>query len=625
LDEPRLNSQDIGPPRKIPSMFNLALIAQPWPSLRRPSIQLGALKAYLAGQEPDLNVDAPHLYLDAADAIGIEAYGKIAGSGWAAETVFSALLHPERLDDLAKFFDDRLRERGIRGAPPLERVVDALAQTQARLADEIVSGGYDLVGLTVSLSQLMSSLFLIKELKKRNGQTPIVVGGASCAEELGTSLLRCVPEIDFVVDGEGERPLLELTRYLRGRRAAPPQGVWFRDHAGTIRGVGRDELPSLHELPTPDFSDYFARLKRFSWGRGLTPHIPLEASRGCWWNAAARDDGGCRFCNLNTQWSGFRTKKAKQLAREIQSHLETWEGLDFYFTDNSLPVGVLADALEKAAEMKRDLCFFGELRASVSREKLFKLRSLGFKHTQVGVEALSSSLLRRLHKGITAIQNIQIMRDCEEAGIINEANLILGFPGSDDREAEETLRAISYVAPYFPLNPVFFWLGYGSDVHRRPENYGISRVGPSLYYERLAPELMKNGLEVMIKTYAGDRGAQKKRWRDVKRALDQWRGRYDRAKGVHGGAPLLGYRDGGSFLLITRRYGEGPSEQHRLRGRSRELYLYCATARTMAQVMRRFPNVSEEAAKNFFNDLTNKKLIYQENGKILSLAIRERL
>ena len=538
--------------------------------------------------------------------------------------MFAALLQPERLEELAAFYAARLRERRIKGAPPLERMADGLRESQARVAHEIVSGGHDLIGLTVSFSQLTSSLYLIREIKKRNPQATVVVGGSSCAGELGEGLLRCAPEIDFAINGEGERPLLELTRYLRGYRDTLPPGTRGRSGDGATRGGGRDQMESLQELPIPDFSDYFARVKRFSWARALAPHIPLEASRGCWWDAAnQKGDGGCRFCNLNMQWNGFRKKSGDQVAAEIRGHVRAWEGLDFYFTDNSLPVGVLTRALEQAAELNCDLRFFGELRAPVARERLLKLRSLGFTNAQVGIEALGSSLLRRLHKGVTAIQNIRMMRDCEEAGIINRANLIMGFPGSDSADVKETLRAIPFVAPYFPLKPVSFWLGRGSDVHRRPEIYGIRRVRPNPYYERLLPDLMKNGLQVVAKTYVGDRGLQKKQWSDVERALDDWRRDYERAKRVHGRLPLLGYRDGASFLLITRRYGDRPSEQHRLRGKSRELYLYCATGKTMVEITRRFPNLGAEAVRNFFGDLEAKRLIYQENGKILSLAIRE--
>ena len=40
--------------------LKIALISTPWPLYNRPSIQLGALKAYLKATHPDVEVHADH-------------------------------------------------------------------------------------------------------------------------------------------------------------------------------------------------------------------------------------------------------------------------------------------------------------------------------------------------------------------------------------------------------------------------------------------------------------------------------------------------------------------------------------------------------------------------------------
>ena len=53
------------------------LLSTPWPLYNRPSIQLGALKAFLRKEHPGIGVDAHHFYLQLAKTIGYERYREI--------------------------------------------------------------------------------------------------------------------------------------------------------------------------------------------------------------------------------------------------------------------------------------------------------------------------------------------------------------------------------------------------------------------------------------------------------------------------------------------------------------------------------------------------------------------
>ncbi len=57
----------MSPPR---ASNRLALVSTPWPLYNRPSIQIGALKAYLTERFPDLAVQTYHLYLGIAAELG---------------------------------------------------------------------------------------------------------------------------------------------------------------------------------------------------------------------------------------------------------------------------------------------------------------------------------------------------------------------------------------------------------------------------------------------------------------------------------------------------------------------------------------------------------------------------
>jgi hypothetical protein len=88
----------------------VALVSAPWPLYNRPSIQIGTLKAYLIKNFPKLKVDAPHFFLKVAEAVGYRRYQAISERTWLAETVYAALLYPERLNGIKNIFIKRPRE-----------------------------------------------------------------------------------------------------------------------------------------------------------------------------------------------------------------------------------------------------------------------------------------------------------------------------------------------------------------------------------------------------------------------------------------------------------------------------------------------------------------------------------
>ncbi len=297
--------------------------------------------------------------------------------------------------------------------------------------------------------------------------------------------------------------------------------------------------------------------------------------------------------------------------------------LKFFFVDNILDTGKLNELFSCIRSLDRGFEIFTELRASISRQELIGMRQAGVSQVQIGVEALSTRLLRKINKGTTTIQNIETMKHCEELGIQHLSNIMLGFPGSDAEDVAETLDNLKFVAPYQPLRKVRFWLGQNSPVALNPERYGIRRIANHPYYQRLLPDSLANSLCLMVKTYVGDRTLQKRLWRPVTREIDNWRQHYESLRRHHFPAPLLGYRDGGDFLLIRRRKDSTEVETFRLRGSSRAIYRFCETRRTLAEIRRQFPRFSLDQLQDFISDMVAKRLMFQEGKQVLSLAVNE--
>ena len=84
----------------------VALLSTPWPLFNRPSIQLGTLKAYLQRELPEVKVDAHHVYLGVAEAVGYDLYKSISERSWLSEACYAALLYPEREETVRSFWSE---------------------------------------------------------------------------------------------------------------------------------------------------------------------------------------------------------------------------------------------------------------------------------------------------------------------------------------------------------------------------------------------------------------------------------------------------------------------------------------------------------------------------------------
>lgn len=597
-------------------MFRIALISMPWPLFNRPSIQLGALKSYLASQDDALDISTYPIYLEVAAQIGFELYHEISKHSWITEAIYASLLFPEKNTSIHSLINKQKRSKKYKLHFDLSALKSKLSDHHEAFIRSRDWRQFNLIGFSICLNQLTSSLYAIRTLKARFPEITIVAGGSSCSGEMGRAILSSLPEIDFVVSGEGEKPLLSIVRLLKGKVDKPGPGVFYRNSQGMVSGGSYDEINALSSLPPPDYGDYFNLLQDISPRIPFLPVLPVEFSRGCWWRK-------CRFCNLNLQWHSYRKKSVPQMVREIKDLTDRYPSIDLAFTDNALPPHQGPELFTALTTLEKDLGIFAELRAGQSAQALALMREGGLKTVQIGIEALSSSLLKRMGKGTTALQNIETMRHCEELGIIQSGNLITMFPGSSPAEVKETLDALDFVWPFYPLKMASFWLGYGSPVFCTAKEFGVKRTGNHhLYKSFLSKELFAR-LILIQQAHRGDRSRQYTLWRPVAKKVEMWRKDYFLLRNQYPSQPLLSYRDGGRFLSIRQIRSDGSVQIHRLHGPSRNVYLYCTTIKSLKDIKEGFPGCSLESLQKFFNELVQKRIMLKENDQYLSLAVRE--
>ena len=617
--------------------LRVALISQPWSTLARPSPAIGALTAYLRARAPEVDVTPRHDYVHVAHAIGPSLYELVAEHAYrVGELLYAASLYPAKRSDVVAFCARELARVTERPASAIsahctsweqliDRTIDVLAAATARLVDQTAED-HDLIGLSTSFGQVFANLALARQVKDRAPRCAIVLGGSSVSHRVGPSLLSEYPFVDYIVQGEGERPLAALVAGLAqgDLPMSPIPGVLGRGWRPDGARSGSSEVEQLDELPDPDYDEYagLAAEYQVSWT------VSIEGSRGCWWDrvhAAGNPRATCFFCNLNVQWSGFREKTPKRVVAELSRQSDRYRTTRFFFVDNIQRHRDLDELSGGLSSLGRDLAFFTELRANARPGDIVKLWEAGLEIAQVGIEGLSTRYLARIGKGTSTILNLQAMKTLAELGIRNESNLIVDFPGSIQADVDETVRNIlDFAITYQPLSPTRFHLGLGSTVATQPEDFSVSAIRNADFYRNALPEDVWRRIHLLDLSFDCSAVAD---WSPVEAACAAW----TEAHANRGGEHLLEYRDGGTFLRITDRRRQRDQIGNRRRqtditltGRGRSLYLFCMQIRSIKDVLGKFSGHGDfdaSACEAFVGAMVERKLMFREGAKVLSLAL----
>jgi ribosomal peptide maturation radical SAM protein 1 len=364
--------------------------------------------------------------------------------------------------------------------------------------EELLLGDHDILGVTSSFMQTQPSIALAKRFKTLRPSTSVVFGGSNAFGVMGAEVLRQFECVDVVVHGEADDLVADLVRTLRGvegYRLANLRGISYRAKGVIIDQSSGATMPNVETLPVPDYMDYFARLHRLeaSYGDSGLPHfVPFETARGCWWGAKSH----CTFCGLNADRMTFRSK-SPDAALELIRELRRRHGLDrFFAVDNIIDHRYYETLLDRLAKEPGSLLVHYEIKSNLTRHQVEKLARAGVRKVQPGIESLSTSALKRMRKGVSAIQNVMALKWLTEYDMQVTWFILYGFPGEDAEPYYEMARLIPklvHLVPPRELAPVY--LERFSPYHAQPASFGIRLTGPASWYHDAFPQVPPSALE----------------------------------------------------------------------------------------------------------------------------------
>jgi ribosomal peptide maturation radical SAM protein 1 len=453
------------------------LIVPPFHDLNRPSLGVHILQA--CAHAAGLRVSVLYANLSFGALVGEHVYNSFGD--------FTSSLSGERLFAPAAYgIPSAARTPGPsangqspvpgRGLSNLTDLADLqqLAEVWAdAVADAVARLDVRVVGCTSMFQQTSTSVALLDRIKRLRPDLTTIIGGANCENEMAEGIAGLSPSIDVVFSGESETSFVATLRQILAG-ACP------------LRIVYGEACRDLDAVPTPTYAEYFEQLARTmpDSEAASSTVLPAESSRGCWWGQKHQ----CTFCGLNGSTIAFREKSPDRVIEELRTLVDTHPTRSLTMADNIMPYTYFRTLIPRLPDEVPDVSIFYEQKANLSLEKVVALRRAGVTSIQPGIEALSTCLLRRMDKGVTAAQNVALLRYARAVKMGVAWNLLAGFPGDHLDDYEETLRLVPLLRHLHPpsgVSPVS--IERFSPYFERPGQYGITNIRPIEAYVRVFP------------------------------------------------------------------------------------------------------------------------------------------
>ena len=329
-------------------------------------------------------------------------------------------------------------------------------------------GNTDLMGFSIYKELDLPVITLIQRESRRRGYGVPMVAGGSHVDSLPPELKS---EIDYLIYGEGELPLLFLCRAIvKGEKKSWIPGIGYHDKKG-----GWVKINSLyHSLdihPPPDLEGF--NLNRYTYNTHTNwreTTIPYQFIAGC--------PHDCAFCNSPIRRK-YKLKDPSLIGRDLSQLYHNHGVNHFFFLNNLFNVlkgyteQVLDELIGTGIEWYWTDCCYPR---RMTRETLVKMRRAGCDYLTWGLDTPSERLGKLYNKGLPREEVREILKTAAEVGIHNHVNLIAGMPHETEEDLDEIIQFLKANRKWIQCVGVKTFQYFSkSDMGLHPEKYGLIR------------------------------------------------------------------------------------------------------------------------------------------------------
>ncbi len=331
-------------------------------------------------------------------------------------------------------------------------VIDAqpLGWTYEELAAQVATRSFDVAGITAMTFTLIDVVQTCRVIRQVRPSAKIVLGGPHVHLYPNETLSR--PEVDFLIQGEGEIAFAELLDKLHQPELWPDiKGLVYLDGDGKM--IDNGIAPSTKDLDNLGFpARHKVDVKLYTSLLGRDDVITtMFTSRGCPYR--------CTFCDrpYSPVISGFRWRSARHVADEMEECVRLGINEAFIYDDTFT---VRKDrVLELCNEIgKRKIKFRWDVRAHVNTIEPGLLRAMaaaGCDRIHYGVESGNDRMLKVIKKNSTVERIKNAFRWTQEAGMETLAYFIIGQQTETRADIEDSIRLARELNPNYVHFTIF--------------------------------------------------------------------------------------------------------------------------------------------------------------------------
>lgn len=328
--------------------------------------------------------------------------------------------------------------------------LDLIARGTSSVQDEMeVIERADLIGIGATSMSWPTALEVIKQIRGRRIDTPIVVGGIH-PTMFDQYVLAAFP-IQFVVRGEGEIAIVALVEALeRGNGFHEvPNLSWKTGDGKIIRNpihalIKKTALP---EFPVPDYSDL---------PNGVYQALSIESSRGCVFD--------CSFCSTSYRrtWRGISPEEFVDRLEIIMPMVSRTSAHNIHIIDDEFSMNVkratkIAEIIS-ARGMTPGLVF--DSRANdIADEAYVEAIAPHTVQFLIGAECGYDEGLELIGKGTTCEKLETAAKILKKYGIADRADFsfVLGLPWETRVEVEKTITFATRLHATYGVRILLQW------------------------------------------------------------------------------------------------------------------------------------------------------------------------
>lgn len=329
-----------------------------------------------------------------------------------------------------------------------------------RIVADIYRRRPDVIGFSVYIWNVEETLPIVRMLKQVLPETKIVLGGPEVSYDTRAYMER-VPEIDVIVQGEGEATFHEvLHRFEAKRDLYQVAGLVYRDNEGVHQNPPRNKL-TLDDIPSPyvDEVDFHALQNRV---------VYFETSRGCPFS--------CQFC-LSSIETGVRyfslDRVTAELTKLIDGGIRTIKFVDRTFNLNREYALSLFQFL---IEHRRETVFQFEITGDILPREIVDFLAEnappGLFRFEIGIQStndVTNTLVKRRQNFEKLSRTILGIKAA--GNIVQHLDLIAGLPEEDYASFQKTFDDV------FAFEPDELQLGFlkmlrGTGLRQRARDFG---------------------------------------------------------------------------------------------------------------------------------------------------------